>query len=81
MHCTYTFEMMCVACLLQYRYCTINFYICFTGEDVYYIKKQDLLLQETQNVIPDCQKRLNTAFQDLKQLLDNEVNIYTVYCI
>ncbi|KAK4288068.1 hypothetical protein Pmani_038887 [Petrolisthes manimaculis] len=42
------------------------------GTDVYYIKKQDLLLQETQNVIPDCQKRLNAAYQDLTTLIETE---------
>lgn len=42
------------------------------GQDVYYIKKQDVLLQETQSVILDCQKRLNTAYQDLKTLVDAE---------
>lgn len=42
------------------------------GQEVYYIKKQDLLLQETQNVITDCQKRLNNAYQDLKGLVDAE---------
>ncbi|XP_068239659.1 tubulin-specific chaperone A [Palaemon carinicauda] len=43
------------------------------GQEVYYIKKQDQLLQETQNVISDCQKRLNTAYQDLKALVEAEV--------
>lgn len=45
------------------------------GQDVYYIKKQDLLLQETQNVIPDCQKRFNAAFQDLKTIVDEEKSV------
>ncbi|XP_069181530.1 tubulin-specific chaperone A [Procambarus clarkii] len=45
------------------------------GQDVYYIKKQDLLLQETQTVIPDCQKRLNSAYQDLKALVDAETEL------
>ncbi|KAK8396808.1 hypothetical protein O3P69_005046 [Scylla paramamosain] len=45
------------------------------GQEVYYIKKQDLLLQETQNVIPDCQKRFNSAFQDLKTLVDEDKSL------
>ncbi|XP_071540482.1 tubulin-specific chaperone A [Panulirus ornatus] len=45
------------------------------GQEVYYIKKQDLLLQETQNVIPDCQKRLNAAYQDLKAIVDAETEL------
>lgn len=45
------------------------------GQDVYYIKKQDLLLQETQTVIPDCQKRLNAAYYNLKALVDAETEL------
>ncbi|XP_066961310.1 tubulin-specific chaperone A [Macrobrachium rosenbergii] len=45
------------------------------GQDVYYIKKQDQLLQETQTVIPDCQKRLNAAYQDLKALVEAETEL------
>lgn len=45
----------------------------FPGQEVYYIKKQDQLLQETQNVIPDTQKRLNAAYHDLKTLVETEV--------
>lgn len=47
--------------------------ISFPGQEVYYIKKQDQLLQETQNVIPDTQKRLNAAYHDLKTLVETEV--------
>ncbi|KAK7082919.1 hypothetical protein SK128_011441 [Halocaridina rubra] len=45
------------------------------GQDVYYIKKQDQLLQETLTVIPDCQKRLNAAYHDLKALVDTETEL------
>lgn len=38
-----------------------------------YIKKQDLLLQESNSVVVDCQKRLNAAFADLSTLVENEV--------
>ncbi|ROT78976.1 tubulin-specific chaperone A [Penaeus vannamei] len=45
------------------------------GQEVYYIKKQDQLLQETQNVIPDTQKRLNAAYHDLKTLVETETEL------
>ncbi|XP_076067793.1 tubulin binding cofactor A [Oratosquilla oratoria] len=48
------------------------------GQELYYIKKQDQLLQETLTVIPDCQKRLNNAYQDLKALVENEVELEEV---
>lgn len=50
------------------------------GQEVYYIKKQDQLLQETQNVIPDTQKRLNAAYHDLKTLVETEVTL-SVLCL
>ena len=52
-----------------------NNFIPFSGQDVYYIKKQDLLLQETNTVIPDCQKRFNNAYQDLKTVVDEDVSL------
>ncbi|KAG0719198.1 Tubulin-specific chaperone A [Chionoecetes opilio] len=45
------------------------------GQDVYYIKKQDQLLQETNTVIPDCQKRFNKAHHDLKTLVEEEKSV------
>ncbi|KAB7497209.1 Tubulin-specific chaperone A [Armadillidium nasatum] len=42
------------------------------GKEVYYIKKQDELLQETTNVVADCQRRVNAAYSDLKSVLENE---------
>ncbi|KAF2362063.1 Tubulin binding cofactor A [Trinorchestia longiramus] len=45
------------------------------GEDVYYIKKQDGLLQETQSVVVDCQKRLNAAFADVSKLVQEETEL------
>ncbi|XP_064117580.1 tubulin-specific chaperone A-like [Macrobrachium nipponense] len=48
------------------------------GQDVYYIKKQDQLLQETQAVILDCQKRLNAAYQDLKAFVEAETELEEV---
>ncbi|CAL4208427.1 unnamed protein product [Meganyctiphanes norvegica] len=45
------------------------------GQDAYLIQKQDGLLQETLNVIPDCQKRFTNTYNELKDLVDNEVGI------
>lgn len=45
------------------------------GEDLFYVKKQDQLLQEANSVVVDCQKRLNTAFADLSSLVENEVEL------
>lgn len=45
------------------------------GEEVYYIKKQDGLLQETMSVIPDCQKRFNNAYGELKALVEAETEL------
>lgn len=40
--------------------------------DSYYIKKQEEVLQESLMMIPDCQRRLAKAFEDLKNIVDNE---------
>lgn len=45
------------------------------GEEVYYIKKQDGLLQETLSVIPDCQKRFDNAYMELKALIESETEL------
>lgn len=45
------------------------------GQEVYYIKKQDGLLQETLSVIPDCQKRFDNAYIELKALLEAETEL------
>lgn len=45
------------------------------GQEVYYIKKQDQLLQETHTVVTDCQNRLNKAYHDLKDLLEAEAEL------
>ncbi|XP_030368100.1 tubulin-specific chaperone A [Strigops habroptila] len=42
------------------------------ASDDYGIKKQIELLQESQMMIPDCQRRLEAAHADLTQLLENE---------
>ncbi|XP_018025206.1 tubulin-specific chaperone A-like [Hyalella azteca] len=45
------------------------------GEDVFYVKKQDGLLQETQSVIVDCQRRLNIAYADVSKLVQDETEL------
>ncbi|XP_064900787.1 tubulin-specific chaperone A-like [Columba livia] len=40
--------------------------------DDYGIKKQIEILQESRMMIPDCQRRLEVAYADLTQLLENE---------
>ncbi|XP_004678244.2 PREDICTED: tubulin-specific chaperone A [Condylura cristata] len=41
------------------------------GEN-YAIKKQAEILQESRMMIPDCQRRLEAAYTDLLQILENE---------
>ncbi|EDV27015.1 Tubulin-specific chaperone A [Trichoplax sp. H2] len=45
------------------------------NEDEYVIKKQIEVLQESENIIPDCQKRIKAAIADLQRLLENESNL------
>nr|XP_033785294.1 tubulin-specific chaperone A isoform X2 [Geotrypetes seraphini] len=42
------------------------------GGDEYVIKKQTEILQESKMMIPDCQRRLDTAYRELTELLENE---------
>ncbi|XP_060699563.1 tubulin-specific chaperone A [Hemiscyllium ocellatum] len=42
------------------------------GNDQYMVKKQMEVLQESRMMIPDCQRRLETAYSDLAQLLESE---------
>ncbi|NP_001085368.1 tubulin folding cofactor A S homeolog [Xenopus laevis] len=42
------------------------------GGDEYVIKKQIEVLQESRMMIPDCHRRLEAAYADLTQLLENE---------
>ncbi|XP_053557353.1 tubulin-specific chaperone A [Bombina bombina] len=45
------------------------------GGDEYVIKKQMEVLQESRMMIPDCQRRLEAAYTDLTQLLENEKDL------
>ncbi|CAM1332957.1 TBCA (predicted) [Pycnogonum litorale] len=44
-------------------------------KDFYDIKKQEEVLQESLMIIPDCQKRLMTAYTDLHDILKNEEDL------
>jgi len=45
------------------------------NEDEYNIKQQEKVLQESQMMIPDCRKRLQTAYEELKEILDSEKDL------
>ncbi|CAI9718849.1 tubulin-specific chaperone A [Octopus vulgaris] len=45
------------------------------GKDEYDIKKQGEVLQESKAMVPDCLKRLNTAYVDLVNLLASEIDL------
>ncbi|KAJ8029505.1 Tubulin-specific chaperone A [Holothuria leucospilota] len=44
------------------------------GKDEYDIKKQVEVLDESRMMIPDCQRRINAAYIDLKNCLEAETN-------
>jgi tubulin-specific chaperone A len=44
----------------------------FSGKDEHNIRKQEEVLQETLLMVPDCQRRLSKAFNELKILLETE---------
>ncbi|XP_076766991.1 tubulin-specific chaperone A-like [Xylocopa sonorina] len=44
-------------------------------KDGYDIKKQEEVLQESLMMVPDCQRRLVKAFQELKKILDSEQDL------
>lgn len=45
------------------------------GKDEYEIRKQEEVLQEALMMVPDCQRRLVRAFDDLKSVLDVEKDL------
>lgn len=45
------------------------------GKDEYDIRKQEEVLQEALMMVPDCQRRLVKAFDDLKNIVDNEKDL------
>ncbi|XP_071645232.1 tubulin-specific chaperone A-like [Temnothorax americanus] len=47
-------------------------------KDNYDIKKQEEVLQESLMMVPDCQRRLVKAFEELKKILDTEQDLKEV---
>uniref|UniRef100_A0A8C8TT15 Tubulin-specific chaperone A n=1 Tax=Peromyscus maniculatus bairdii TaxID=230844 RepID=A0A8C8TT15_PERMB len=43
--------------------------------ETYAIKKQAEILQESQMMSPDCQRRLEVVYTDLQQILESEKNL------
>lgn len=44
-------------------------------KDGYDIRKQEEVLQESLMMVPDCQRRLAKAFEELKKILDTEQDL------
>ncbi|CAK9825425.1 Tubulin-specific chaperone A [Anthophora retusa] len=44
-------------------------------KDCYDIKKQEEVLQESLMMVPDCQRRLVKAFEELKKILETEQDL------
>lgn len=45
------------------------------GKDGYDIRKQEEVLQESLMMIPDCQRRLVKAYEELKKILETEEDL------
>ncbi|KRT81287.1 hypothetical protein AMK59_6254, partial [Oryctes borbonicus] len=45
------------------------------GKDEYDVRKQEEVLQESLMMVPDCQRRLVKAYDELKQILDTELDL------
>ncbi|XP_013787723.1 tubulin-specific chaperone A-like isoform X2 [Limulus polyphemus] len=45
------------------------------GKDEYDIRKQEEVLQESLMMAPDCRKRLNIAYTELKSILEAEAEL------
>ncbi|KAH0539939.1 tubulin-specific chaperone A-like [Cotesia glomerata] len=45
------------------------------GKDQHDIKKQEEVLQESLMMVPDCQRRLVKAYEELKNILDSEQDL------
>ncbi|XP_017787142.1 PREDICTED: tubulin-specific chaperone A [Nicrophorus vespilloides] len=45
------------------------------GKDEYDIRKQEEVLQESLMMVPDCQRRLIKAYDELKSILDSEQDL------
>lgn len=45
------------------------------GKDEYDIRKQEEVLNESLMMVPDCQRRLAVAYEDLNKILENELDL------
>lgn len=45
------------------------------GKDEHDIRKQEEVLQESLMMIPDCQRKLFKAFEELKNILETEIDL------
>lgn len=45
------------------------------GKDEYDIRKQEEVLNESLMMVPDCQRRLAVAFEDLNKILESEQDL------
>lgn len=50
------------------------FHVC-AGKDEYDIRKQEEVLQESLMMVPDCQRRLLKAFEELQSILASETDL------
>jgi len=46
-----------------------------SGDDSYMIRKQEEVIKESMEMIPDTGKRFQVAYNELKDILDNEVEL------
>jgi len=61
------------------NYKTISLTECIViDKDGYDIKKQEEVLQESLMMVPDCQRRLVKAFEELKKILETEQDLKEV---
>lgn len=47
----------------------------FAGKDEHVIRKQEEIVKESLMMVPNCQRRLQKGFEDLKALIDKEVDL------
>lgn len=45
------------------------------GKEEYYVKKQEEVLQESLMMVPECQRRLIKAFDELQKILKDEKDL------
>ena len=50
-------------------------FLFYVGKDEHEVKKQEEVLQESLMMVPDCQRRLVKAYDELKLLLETESSL------